>query len=236
MDETLTSITIILDRSGSMSPLRNDVIEGVNAFIRDQQKTEGKATVSLVQFDDRYEENYMNLPLEKAEFLSEETYEPRGLTALLDAVGRCVKNAKQRVKEMPKAKRPAKNIVLIFTDGAENASQEWTKEKVAALVKKQEDKHNWKFVFLGANIDSFGTASSYGISAGSTSNFNASSKGIRSALYGASNAVTYARNQSTEEYTETATLLRSAGVDENIDDNSVTGTEFDVTTNTEENK
>jgi hypothetical protein len=223
----LTSINVILDRSGSMGTIRNDVIGGFNAFLEDQQKgVSGEATVSLIQFDDRYEVNYLNVPIEKAEKLSEETYVPRGMTALLDAMGRTINDLGDRLRGLPENERPSRVLVMVFTDGYENSSQEFTQQKIAELVKQQEDQWNWTFLFLGANIDSFATGGSLGISANSTINYDSTSKGIRSAYFVGSNAVRELRNASDEEYLDRASL--NLNMNRTVDEDEIDNTDFDT--------
>jgi hypothetical protein len=142
-----------------MASVKGETISGTNAFIEDQRNEKGKATFSLVQFDaqDPYEvlQDFVNI--KDAEDLNADTYRPRGMTPLLDAVGKSINDVVEKIKALPKSKRPDKIIVVIVTDGAENASREFTREGVKKLVDEKE-KEGWRFVFIGAGLDAFSEA------------------------------------------------------------------------------
>src|SRR5690606_9280578 len=127
---------------------------GFNAFLADQQKIETPAVLSLYQFDDHYEPNYEKAALSEAKPLNTETYVPRGSTALLDAIGRTI-NAVE-------ARKPAKAVIVIITDGHENASREFSATKIKAMI-DEKTAAGWSFVYLGANQDAITVASQYGI-------------------------------------------------------------------------
>lgn len=148
-DKNLTEIIAILDRSGSMEPLRAETIGGYNNFIDEQKKGPGKAIVTLVQFDDQYQIDYEGVDVNDVKPLDEGTYTPRGMTALLDAVGKTVVAVGERLAKLDEDKRPGQVIVLIITDGHENSSKEYAATKVKEMVKVQQDQYNWTFVFLG---------------------------------------------------------------------------------------
>ena len=155
-----TQITFLLDRSGSMESCWDDVLGGFNAFIKDQDPN---ATLTLVQFDHEYTIPYENLKMSEVQPLTRETYKPRGSTALLDALG-------QFIKSVPETKTP---VVVIFTDGLENASKTYTKAHIKDLVEERQNK-GWTFVYMGANQDAFAEAGSMGIAAGHTMNYDSS--------------------------------------------------------------
>lgn len=146
------SLIIILDRSGSMQGIARDMEGGVDAFIdglRADGELEVKATVA--QFDDRYELLYAD---EDLNHLSACRIEPRGMTALWDAVGRTVTATRARLGDPGTEGYPDRVVVLVVTDGAENASQEWTGPAVTRLV-EQTQAEGWEYVFLAANVDAF---------------------------------------------------------------------------------
>ena len=145
-----TDITIILDRSGSMQSTKNDAIGGFNSFIEEQKKVPGEAFLTLVQFDNEYELNYAAKPIRFVEPLNDLTYVPRGGTALVDAMGRTINEIHARVKALPKAERP-NVVVVIITDGQENASKEWTSARVNELITKLRKK-GYEFIFIGAEL------------------------------------------------------------------------------------
>lgn len=151
-------IYCIQDKSGSMGGQESDVIGGFNSFIEEQKKdTTKKAIVSLVQFDDRYDVVFSRVKLEDVKLLSRGDYQVRGSTALMDAIGKTIAECK--------AKGDKKVIISVHTDGMENASREYSSGKVAELIKECE-KLGWGFVFLGADMNAFATASSFGAVAG----------------------------------------------------------------------
>lgn len=162
MNKDLTRIIVILDRSGSMNSIRDDAIGGFNAFVEEQKAVPGEATLTLVQFDDKYEPNYENIPLDEVDDLDETTFVPRGSTALLDAIGRTVVGACADIDKMAEEARPGKVMVAILTDGAENASREFNKEQVLNAITER-TKAGWEFLYLSADADAFRDAGGYGI-------------------------------------------------------------------------
>ena len=155
MKKGLTEMLFILDRSGSMSGLETETIGGYNGLIEKQRRVEGSAIVNTVLFDG----------VEKVKPLTEKEYYARGCTALLDAVAKSVKHIRKVQKGLPEEEKPEHTIVVITTDGEENSSREYNLEKVKRLVKRMQEKHNWEFMFLGANIDAISAAGRIGISA-----------------------------------------------------------------------
>lgn len=177
MKPNYTDITVVLDRSGSMADVKTDTIGGFNTFLSDQVKVPGEATITLNQFDDVFEHVIKAEPIRNARPLSDSTYVPRGSTALLDAIGRSINETGKRLESMKEEDRPSKVVMVIVTDGFENASKEFTKDKVNAMISEQRDKWNWEFVFLGANQDAISTASSFGIQAANAMTYASNAKG-----------------------------------------------------------
>jgi hypothetical protein len=159
-DPTYTDITMVLDRSGSMQSIKDDTIGGFDAFISEQRRLPGRCTVSLVQFDNVYEEVYTGRDLADVPGL---TLVPRGSTAMLDAIGRAVNAAGARLAAMPEDGRPGTVIVGIMTDGLENASREFTYPMVKALIEQQEQVYGWTFMYMGANQDAIEVGASLGV-------------------------------------------------------------------------
>ena len=145
-----TDITMILDRSGSMGRIHEQVIRSFNDFLTEQKAVEGEAKISLIQFDDQYEVNYEGIDIQKAEDLNATTYMPRASTALNDAIGRTITNMKVRLKETND-----KVVVVITTDGMENASVEFRRAQIREMIKECEEKLGWKFMYLAADDASF---------------------------------------------------------------------------------
>lgn len=164
MKENLTELVFILDKSGSMHGLEADTIGGFNSLIEKQKKEDGKALVTTVLFDDKTEVIHDRVDLEYIRNMSSEQYVTGGTTALLDAVGGAVSHIRKIHKYIRPEDVPAKTLFIITTDGMENASRRYTYDKVKKLIKHQNEKHGWEFIFLGANIDAAETAVSMGIS------------------------------------------------------------------------
>ena len=163
MKKGLTEIVFILDKSGSMSGLEADTIGGYNSFLEKQKKVEGEAFVSTVLFSDRNEVIHDRVPIEKIEPMNEEQYSVGGCTALLDAIGGAVHHIGNVHKYARDEDRPEHTVFVITTDGEENSSREYSSEKIKKMVKRQQEKYGWEFIFLGANIDAIGEASKLGI-------------------------------------------------------------------------
>ena len=149
-DKKTTDITMILDRSGSMGHIQEQVIRSFNEFLAEQKKVKTKATISLIQFDDQYELNYEGVDIQDAKDLNASTYEPRGMTALNDAIGRTIVNMKKRLKNTKD-----NVLVVITTDGMENASREFSRRQIFDMIKECEEKLGWKFMYLAADDASF---------------------------------------------------------------------------------
>ena len=172
MRENLTEIVFILDRSGSMSGLESDTIGGFNSMIAKQQKEEGEAIVSTVLFDDETDVIHDRVAIDEVKKLTEEDYYVRGCTALLDAVGGAIHHIGNVHKYAREEDRPAKTLFVITTDGLENASRHYSFKDVKKLIKRQQEKYNWEFLFLGANIDAIEVAGNMGISRDRAANYN----------------------------------------------------------------
>ena len=172
MKKNLTELVIILDRSGSMGGLESDTIGGYNSMLKKQRETEGEVLVSTMLFDDRSEVLYDRVPIEKLPQMTDKEYYVRGCTALLDAVGGAIHHIGNVHKYIREEDRPEKTIFVITTDGLENASREYTYERVKRMVERQKEQYGWEFLFLGANIDAIETAGRFGIAADRAANYN----------------------------------------------------------------
>jgi len=147
-----SEIIVVLDRSGSMGTCVSDTIGGFNAFLKKHQEAaKDEVLITLAQFDDRYDLNYSGVDVRSAPQLNTETYVPRGMTALYDAVGRTIAEVGSRLANTPEHDRPAKIIFVILTDGQENYSL----TKINDMIKHQQEKYSWQFVFLGADQNAF---------------------------------------------------------------------------------
>ena len=177
MKKNLTELVMILDRSGSMGGLESDTIGGYNSMLRKQREADGEVLVSTVLFDDRSEVLYDRVPLEKLPQMTEKEYYVRGCTALLDALGGAIHHIGNVHKYARDEDRPEKTIFVITTDGMENASREYSYDRVKKMVERQKEKYGWEFLFLGANIDAIETAGRFGISADRAANYNSDHEG-----------------------------------------------------------
>ncbi|NLY90212.1 MAG: VWA domain-containing protein [Firmicutes bacterium] len=178
MKQERTEIIFLLDRSGSMAGLESDTIGGFNAFLEKQRQLEGETIVTVVLFDDKYEILWNGVKADTVK-LTEKEYFVRGLTALLDAVGKTILDVSYRLVRLKEEERPGKVIFVITTDGKENSSREFTYEKVKELIKQKQEKDGWEFIFLGANIDVAKEAKAMGIRDDYAYKFEASEAGIR---------------------------------------------------------
>ena len=177
MKKNLTEIVFILDRSGSMAGLEGDTIGGFNAMIEKQKQEPGEAVVSTVLFDHLSEVIHDRVDLGKIQPLTRKEYYVRGCTALLDAVGRAIHHIGNVHKYAREEDRPEKTLFVITTDGMENASREYTYDRVRRMIGRQKERYGWEFIFLGANIDAAREAARFGINAEHAANYHADGKG-----------------------------------------------------------
>lgn len=171
-------IICILDRSGSMKALASDTIGGYNSFIERQKKESGAAEVTTVLFDDQYEKISDAVNLQAVPELTSAEYYARGTTALLDAVGRTIMDTAGKMERDGICPAKRRVLVMIMTDGYENASREYTKADVKSLIEATTNDYKWNYIFMGANIDSVAEAGSIGIKAHHAASYSADSKGI----------------------------------------------------------
>ena len=162
MNNNVTELVFILDKSGSMSGMESDTIGGFNAMIEKQKAQEGKAYVSTFLFSTHIETLHDRKCLEDIQSLSDKDYQVGGCTALLDAVGYAIEHIQPIHKYARKEDIPQHTLFIITTDGMENASTKYTKDQVKKLICQQE-KIGWEFLFLAANIDAVEAAESIGI-------------------------------------------------------------------------
>ncbi|NPD47602.1 vWA domain-containing protein [Lentimicrobium sp. S6] len=180
--ENKTNIIMLLDRSGSMDSIKEETILGFNSFIKKQIESNPNTLISLYQFDDKYDKVFENTPLSNCPELNKYSFIPRGLTALLDAIGITIKRNKP-IKNKLDIETNEQTVFVIITDGYENASEKFTLSKVHNLIKKMESKHNWQFVYLGANQDAIKVAATFGIDEKRAIKFASDSLGTRDVFY-----------------------------------------------------
>lgn len=168
-----TEIIMVLDKSGSMASSTNDVIGGFNTFLTEQQNLPGEANLTVVLFDTTYTVLFANRPIREVPPLDSTVYRAGGRTALNDAVAQAIVETGKKLSDMPEDERPNKVICVIITDGEENASREHSASQVREMVQHQQDKYDWVFIYLGANVDAFAEAGKIGIQADHAVNVSA---------------------------------------------------------------
>ena len=179
MNNNLTELVVVMDRSGSMWPLAGDTINGFNSLIEKQKSdTNGDVHVTVVLFDSAMETLYDCVDIKEIPEMTSNDYCPLGCTALLDAVGSTITSVGKRLADTPEEERPANVMFVITTDGHENSSKEYNHKQVADMIEHQKTKYSWTFMFLGANIDAESVGKSYNIDYAKT--YTASSVGTES--------------------------------------------------------
>lgn len=194
MNQNLTEIVFILDRSGSMGKLTSDTIGGYNSFIQQQKEEVGEARLTTVLFDNEYEILHDSINIKSVSNMTNKEYYARGTTAMLDAIGKTINNIGAKLNKMNENDRPANVIFVITTDGYENASVEFKKHQIKEMIEHQQSNYNWKFIFLGANIDSVKEGDSLGIAGGMSANYSGNSIGTQCLYSTMSKATSSLRN------------------------------------------
>ena len=177
MKKNLTEIVFILDRSGSMAGLEDDTIGGFNTMIQKQKGEAGEAYVSTVLFDNHTEVIHDRVDIQQIQPMTRKDYYVRGCTALLDAVGKAIHHIGNVHKYAREEDRPEKTVFVITTDGMENASRQYTYERVRQMIEHEKEKYGWEFLFLGANIDATKEAARFGITEDRAANYHADHQG-----------------------------------------------------------
>jgi uncharacterized protein YegL len=177
MKKNLTELVFILDRSGSMEGLESDTIGGYNSLLEKQKKEPGEATITTVLFDDHYELLHDRISLRGIAPITENEYFVRGSTALLDAIGKTIHKIGNAQKHTAEDERAEHVMVVITTDGLENASREFSYAKIRQMIEHQKSKYGWEFIFLGANMNAIATAAQFGISHDRAATFHSDHEG-----------------------------------------------------------
>ncbi len=186
----MTELVFVLDRSGSMGGLESDTIGGFNSMLEKQKKLDGKVFVTTILFDDRYEVLHDRVELEHVKPLSHADYFVRGMTALLDAVGKTI----ARVKSIDVSSKEKRQVLfVIMTDGLENASREYSYKTIKQRINRLTSDASWEFIFLGANIDAVEVGSRFGMREDKVVNYHADEAGVQLNYQVISDAVTQYR-------------------------------------------
>jgi len=196
-NKTISHIFFLLDRSGSMQSMASDVIGGFNTFLREQAADGDDALMTLIQFDstDAHEVLAKSVPITEMKPLSSEDFIPRGSTPLYDAIGHAIGDATIRQEAIKSDVDTIEEVIfVVYTDGEENQSREYSQEKIFELIKKRQES-GWTFVFLGADQDAYQAGGRIGLSVGNTQNFAADGEGNASAFSGLSKSMVRERGK-----------------------------------------
>ena len=170
-----TELIFVLDKSGSMHGLEKDTIGGFNSTVEKQRKEEGEVKVTTVLFDTLFTTIHDRMDIKDVPVMTEDDYCPSGCTALLDAVGTTIDRF---IKEQKDSDAASKTLMIITTDGLENASKEYSYDTVNRLISDQKEK-GWEFIFMGANIDAAKEAVRMGISKENAVDYVCDDEGIK---------------------------------------------------------
>ena len=200
-------ISVIIDQSGSMQGRQSDVIGSFNRFLEEQRALPGQATLTLTLFADYANVVVAGADLQNIADLTPTTYRPSGSTALLDAVGKTMSSLN--------ARGPGRAVIVIITDGEENASKHYNIAQVRDYIVLAEAR-GWKVLFLGANIDAFKIGSMIGVAQFNTANFVASASGVRGMSAGFSGSVSNYRSSTMDSHSLNEAVASATAVEENL--------------------
>lgn len=170
MKENLSYLVFVMDRSGSMSSMESQAVEGLNEFVRQQRQQPGHARMSLVQFNSHVNIVFEDVALDQVEEI--QTINPSGNTALDDAIGSSIDRVGKILAERPEEGRPSKVIFAIMTDGEENSSRNYSTQQIKEMIRHQSEKYSWEFLFLGASLSTREQAKERGIQLHDVIQFN----------------------------------------------------------------
>lgn len=196
--ETVTEIACVVDQSGSMHEVKDDAIGGFNQFLEEQQNVEGEANLTLTLFNHEHEVVCRAEPIDAVDPLDDETFQPKGMTALLDAVGVTIDALQERIQAKQGNREPDRILVLILTDGKENASSDYGGDDIAEKIRERDERDDWEFLFWGANIDAEQVAARINIEAQNVTQFATTGEEV-SAVFGQ-------MSQLTKSFRETGSL------------------------------
>lgn len=194
MKKDYCHIGIVLDSSGSMELIKDDITGTFREFIKKQKELPGDCTFSFYNFDCKVLKlvDFEDLKKNEKDFMAD--YMPGGCTALYDGIGTAISEIGKKLHNMPESNRPEKVLIAIITDGKENASQEYNHKQVTEMIKEQKEKYNWEFLFLAANQDALKTGVTFGMSAKNCMTFSANTSGVENFTRSLSTYVTMCRS------------------------------------------
>lgn len=194
MNNNLTEMVFILDRSGSMGMLEEETIGGFNSMIEKQKAGPGEAHVTTVLFDNEYYLLHDAVDIKEVKPITKNEYYARGTTALYDAIGKTIDAVGERLAATPEEERPGKVIFVITTDGYENASKAYSLSRIKEMIEYQKSKYSWVFMFLAANMDAEAEAQKFGIDVTFSHTHTANSIGTQSVYTAMTKGMSYMRN------------------------------------------
>ena len=218
--EKTTDIVLLLDKSGSMSTLKNDTLGSLKTFIEEQKKAKGKANFTLILFSSEYDYNVQFSCNIKD--CPEIIYNPSGQTALLDAIGKTVEGTIARIKDMKN--KPDKVILAILTDGEENSSKEYKFDAIKKIIETQEKEEKWDVIYLGANQNAIKVANNIGIQHSKSMTYGANLIGTQNVMKSLSRGI--AEYRSSAESSSTCSSLAFNDLDR--DDQVKAGVSIDL--------
>ncbi len=189
-----TELMMIIDKSGSMDHLKEDVIGGFNSLIESQKQEEGETLVTTLLFNHEVSFIHQEEDISKIKPINKRTYSPNGCTAMLDAIGDGIAFLKSKYSKLKQEELPENTIVYIMTDGYENSSKEYSYSQINKMIKMQK-KCGWKFIFAGANIDVEVVSDSIGVDKDDAYCFKSTPEGIIENLKCASASISKARKR-----------------------------------------
>lgn len=199
-----TEIIVLLDRSGSMKKISAETVDGFNTFLEEQKNSEGEAYITLIQFDDRYEVDYKSIPVKEADnLILNETYVPRGSTALYESIGKTI-NELDTDRDV---------VFVIITDGQDNVKSEYKVEAIKKMITDLQDNDGWKFLFLAANQDAFAEGGKLGVRMSNAVSYAASGAGVTNVFQAVSSNMKSYRKSKMDLFTSGTTdfMAQSAG-------------------------
>ena len=196
MNENLTHIIFLIDRSGSMSIIKESVLSGFNNLIREQKKINvGETKLSLYQFDTFFQCDYEMVDISDVSILTEDGFSPRGGTALYSSLGKLIADYGKKLSSLEESKRPKRVLVVTITDGENNSvlleeKKQYTQQEVFDMIKHQQEKYSWEFAYIGANQDSWKVGNGLSIDGSKTLNYTANHSGSIAMFHTLNDSVT----------------------------------------------